>query len=198
MKHLKMLGLAAIAALGLMAFLGAGTASATTLATNSAGTIKYAAGTEIHSTLKTGTSALLETTGGSTIATCTGSTVKGKTSNETGTSVSGSIETLTWTGCSQTTDNVTLGSLSITKSTGDSGTVAGSGTEVTLGVFGVSCTYGTGASTTLGTITGGAAPVLAINAVLSRTAGDEFLCPKSGRWTAEYVVTSPHELHIIS
>jgi hypothetical protein len=206
MKHLKMLGLAAIAALGLMAFVGAGTASATTLSTDAAGTVKYGVGTEIHSTLKSGTSAILETTSGETIATCTTSTVKGSITTATGTWVIGSISALTWGEpegvggkCSQTTDSIAghLGTLEIMQTTGDAGTVVGKGSEVTLELFGVSCVYGTSTGTTLGTITGGEAPELAINAILPKISGS-FLCPSTGRWTATYVVTSPHAVHVVS
>ena len=197
MKHLKMLGLAAIAALGLMAFVGAGTASATTLATDSAGTVKYGTGQEIHSTLKTGTSAILETTAGEVVATCTGSTVKGTIGTATGTWVTGNISSLTWSTCSQTTDTLTNGSLEIMQTSGDAGEVVGKASEVTLTIFGVSCVYGPGAGTKLGTITGGEAPELAINAVLPKVSGS-FLCPSSGRWTANYIVTTPHALHVVS
>jgi hypothetical protein len=205
MKHLKMLGLAAIAALGLMAFVGAGTASATTLCTNTKEeggktvcNVAYGVGTEISSSLKTGTSAILANTSGETIATCNSSSTKGsiQTSN-TGTWVGGAITELTWGGCSQTTDNVSLGSLEIMQTTGDAGTVVGKGSQVTLSIFGVSCTYGTGEGTTLGTITGGEAPELAINASLPKTAGG-FFCPGSGRWTANYIVTTPHAVHVVS
>jgi hypothetical protein len=197
MKHLKMLGLAAIAALGLMAFVGAGTASATTLSTDAAGTVKYGTTTEIHSTLKVGTSALLEKLNGEKIATCTGSTTKGTLSTATGTWVGGAIGTLTWEGCSQTTDNLANGSLEIMKTGADEGEVVGKGSKVTVSVFGVSCVYGTSTEgTKIGTIKGGEAPELVISAILPRIEGG-FLCPTEGRWTATYVVTSPHALHIV-
>lgn len=64
MKHLEMPGLVAIAALSLMASVGARTASATTLATDAAGTIHYEVGTVIHMTLKQGTSLATEFTSG--------------------------------------------------------------------------------------------------------------------------------------
>jgi hypothetical protein len=209
MKHLKMLGLAAIAALGLMAFVGAGTASATTLATDAAGTIHYEVGTVIHATLKEGTSAKLES-GSTTIATCTKSTVQGaiedpvveteiegkKKKFPSGTWITGAISKLTWEGCSQTTDNVSLGSLEIMKTGSDEGEVVGKGSQVTLTAFSTSCTYGTGEGTKLGTIKGGEAPEMVISAELPKTAGS-FLCPSVGRWTATYVVTSPHAVHIV-
>ncbi len=188
MKHLKMLGLAAIAALGLLAFIGAGAASAD-LYTDAGKTIKYGTGTTVNASLATGKSAALKT-GGTTIATCTGGGVHGTTENETGT-VTGSISSLTWTGCSQTTHTVANGKLSVSSS----GAVTGSGNAVTLGIFGTSCTYGTGAGVTLGTLEGGETPVLKINANIPRTAGG-FLCPSVGTWEAEYIVTEPHALYV--
>jgi hypothetical protein len=196
MKHLKMLGLAAIAAMGLMAFIGAGTASATTLFTNSNLTGPYAKGTTIHSTLTTGKSAILTDGSGNTLVTCTESTVKGKTSAESGSPLEGTIEVLTFGGCSTTVDVLAKGSLSIEKTGTNEGSVSGKGSEVTVNIFGVSCTYGTGAGTKLGTITGGAAPVLNIAAVgLTKVAGG-FLCPSNAGWDATYTVTEPHAVFI--
>jgi hypothetical protein len=198
MKHLKTLGLAAIAALGLMAVVGVGTASATTFATDAAGTIKYAVGTEIHETQKSGTSGLWEKTNGEKIATCTGSTLKTTIeSNNTGTWVGGAISTLAWEGCSQTTDNLANGSLEIMKTGTDEGEVVGKNTKVTLSVFGVSCVYGTSPEGhKLGTIKGGEAPELVISAVLPRIEGG-FLCPTTAHFTWTGIVTSPHALHFV-
>jgi hypothetical protein len=207
MKYLKMLGLAAIAAMGLMAFVGAGSASATVLCTttttpscvNSATEVdKYAAGTVIDATLKNGGSATLTSSSGGTIATCTGGTVKGKISNagSAAATVSGNIESLTWTGCSQTTHTVANGSLEIHHVSGThNGTVTGNGSQVTVAIFGTSCTYGTGEGTHLGTLTGGTEPILKIATTVSRTAGG-FLCPLTAGWDAEYVVTEPHSLFV--
>jgi hypothetical protein len=197
MKHVKLLGLAAIAALGLMALVGAGTTSATTLSTDSAGTAKYAVGTEVHVTLKSGTSALFEETGGSLIATCTETTIKGTISTATGTWVGGKSSTLTQSGCSQTTDTLATGSVEIMKIGADEGEVVGKNSKVTLNVFGVSCVYGTSAEgTKLGTIKGGEAPELVVDRALPRIEGG-FLCPSSGVWIATFVVTTPHALHFV-
>jgi hypothetical protein len=205
MKHVKMLGLAAIAALGLMAFVGAGTASATTLCTSTkvvegktVCAVAYGVGQEIHSTLEAGTSAELLDTSGGLIATCTESTTKGSIEgSNTGTWVGGKISTLTWGGCSQPTKTLAAGSLEIMQTSGDAGEVVGKASEVTLSVFGVSCVYGTKEGTTLGTITGGEAPKLAIAATLPKVSGG-FLCPSTGVWHAHYIVTTPHALHIVS
>ena len=187
MKHLKIMALAAVAAMAFMAF-AAGSASAD-LYTDAAKTVKYAKGTTIVSSLAPGGSAALKS-GSSTIATCTGGEVHGTTENETGT-VTGGISSLTWTGCSQTTHTVANGKLSIATN----GDVTGSGSQVTLGIFGVSCTYGTGEGTKLGTLSSGETPVLKINANIAKVAGG-FLCPSTGTWEAEYIVTTPHALYV--
>jgi hypothetical protein len=195
MKYLKILGLAAVAAMALMAF-GAGTASATKLCTDSACTTVYGAKTEIKSELVSGTSARL-TSGGSTIATCTGSTVSGKTSNESATWIEGEVASasLTWSGCSQTTHTTAGGTLDIMYTSGTSGEVVGTGFGVTVEIFSVSCTYSAGEGTKLGTITGGASPILKIETTVKKSAGS-FLCPSTAGWDAEYVVTSPHALYV--
>ena len=183
---------AAFAALGV---LGAGTASATVLCTDAACGTVYKAGTTIELNLVSGTSARL-TSGGSTIATCTGSTAKGTTSSESGTPLTGTISSLTWSGCSQTTHTVANGSLSVEWiSETLNGTVTGKGSQVTVGIFGVSCTYGTGEGTHLGTLTGGEAPILKVAATVSKTAGG-FLCPSTAGWDAEYLVTEPHAVFV--
>jgi hypothetical protein len=201
MKYVKMLGLAAVAAAALMAFIGAGTASATTLckATDTpdcslANT--YAAGTTIHASLKPGTSARLFS-GSTTISTCTESTVHGKTTNTTATVIDGNIEKLTFGKCTEPATAVALGSLDIHWISGThNGKVTGTANQVTVLAFGgISCTYGTGAGTTLGTLTGGTQAVMHINATVSKTAGG-FLCPSTAGWQGEYIVTTPHTLYV--
>jgi hypothetical protein len=183
MKYVKMLGLAAMAAMALMAF-GAGTASASTLYSTG---VKVAEGTELHATLESGTTATLSTTDGKTLVdTCSSSTVKGKVSYPGGVA-SGAIESLTWGGCTVTTDTLTNGSLSIN----NSGAVTGSGSVVTVNFGGVSCRYGTGGGTALGTLTTGK---LAVNAVINEQAPTSFICPDTTKWVANYTVTSPHDL----
>jgi len=197
MKYLKVLGVAAFAAMALMAF-GAGSASATTLFTDSAKTSDYPAGTAIDASLVAGGSATLTSGSGATIATCTGGTVEGLTSNTTGTYVSGSVETanLTWSGCSQTTVTTAGGTIHIDHTSGNDGTVTGTGFGVTVAIFGVSCTYGAGEGTHLGTLKGGETPVLTIATTVKRIAGSTFLCPATAGWDAEYVVTTPHALYV--
>src|SRR5512147_1030470 len=99
---MKALGLGVIAAMALLGLVGAGTAQAI-LYTDAAKTIPYSAGTVIDLSLKSGSTTKLTDGGGFTDATCTESTVKGKVANEPGEPIV-VIETLTWGGCSQTTD----------------------------------------------------------------------------------------------
>jgi hypothetical protein len=194
MEHLKMLGLAVIAALGLLALVGVGTASATRLCTDSACNTVYPTGTSFHATLVPETSSTGKS-GSVTISTCTESTASGNTQNETGASIVISGVNIQTGSCSQTTHTLAAGSLSIMRTGLNTGEVIAKGNAVTQGIFGTSCTYGTGEGVKLGTFTGGSPAVMKINALLPRIAGG-FLCPSPATWTAEYVVTSPHALYV--
>jgi hypothetical protein len=196
MKHVKIFGLAAVAAMALMAFIGASTASATALYS---GATKLGAGTEIQATL-TGTSTLT-TTENVVLDTCTGGEVKGTTSNAGGAAetVKGTVATsgLTWTGCTEPTVTLAGGSLEIHHIAGTSnGTLTGSGFEVTISttVFG-SCIFTLTAGTHLGTLTGSTTSnaVMNINAVAARKSG---LCPSTAKWVGTYKVTKPVPLHV--
>ncbi|MGN6276246.1 MAG: hypothetical protein ACTHNP_10010 [Solirubrobacterales bacterium] len=200
MKYAKLIGLAAIAAMALMAFAGAGTASATRLCKAAEKTCSsantYPKGTEIVASLEKETTAILRNTESSIVDTCTGSETKGKTENESGTSVSGPISSLTFTGCSNPTSVLKNGSLSVTNISGtNNGTVTAKESEVTISVFGTTCTFGAGGGTTLGTLTGGAMATMDIKAVVNLVAGS-FLCPKTAVWEAKYTVTKPEPLFV--
>jgi hypothetical protein len=219
MKYLKMLGLAAVAAMGLMAFFGASSASATVLCKQTdtpscAVANKYGVGTVIHASLKSGTSAKLwaDPKGENPLVTCTESTVRGTIANAGGSesTVSGPLTTtlnpegkhtgLTWGGCTSTTDTLTTGSsigeLEIHHIAGThDGTVTSKNSDVTVSIFGVSCTYGSGNGLDLGILKGGTKQVLSINATISKVAGS-FLCPEKTIWEAEYTVTEPHEIYV--
>ena len=198
MKYLKMLGLAAVAAAALTAFLGAGTASAESTELF-AGATTLSSGATIDSSLTTGTSALLSDTSGELADTCKGSTVEGKTTNTTGSPITGSISNLTWSTCAFTTKTITNGSLDITKIAGtNDGTVTGTGSEVTVLVFGfIDCVYGTGAGTHLGTLDGVTSgnATLDIKATINLVSGG-FGCPETTKWVANYTVTTPAALNV--
>jgi hypothetical protein len=182
MKHLKMVGLLAVAAASLMAF--ASSASATVI-TSPAGT-EYTG--EIHATLATPNSALLKA---GIEDTCGESTVKGKVETNT-TTASGKISVLTFGDCNRTTKVLKPGSLSIASG----GVVTAKENEVTVEELGISCVYGGGTGTKLGTLEGGAGKTAVLNVStteLPKISGGIF-CASKGTWTAKYTVTTPDEI----
>jgi len=224
MKYLKMLGLAAIAAGALMAFVGAGTASATTL------TCTEPAGTKV--TCKTGTVIKAASEGHAILDNSIlgniecNSTVEGPTSNEgsSSTTVSGSISKggLTFTNCTSAVVAVLKeGTLEIhteyTKeadghetqnlASTNNGTLTSSGAEVTVEKAGFHCIYGT-SSTDIGTLTGSttvakakgvetATATLDIAASVPRVGGRSgAFCGGSAPWTGSYIVNSPDWLDV--
>jgi hypothetical protein len=188
-KHLKIIGLAAIAAMALMAVI-ASSASATALYS---GTTKLGAGTELDATLS-GT-ATLTTTENVTLDTCTEGTVGGKTSNAGSATetVKGSVAaaSVIWNKCTFTTDTLKGGELEIHWSEGQNGTLTGSGFEVTIntGLFGT-CTFTLGTSKVhMGTVTGATTgdATIDINTVATRLSG---LCPTTAKWVGTYKITN--------
>ena len=199
MKYLKMLGLAVVAAMALMAMAGAGTASATVLCktTSTPCNSVYGKGTVIRPTL-TGSN-VLETLEGSTLTTCVGTSIKTVIENPGGATatVFGPNTELVATGCTNQTFTLKSGSLEIHHIAGtDNGTVTGLVAEVTVVVFGgTSCTYGAGTGTDIGTLIGGESPVIKVNGIVKKTAGG-FICPAETRWTGEYKVTEPTPIYV--
>lgn len=212
MKHVKMLGLAAVAAMALMAVVGAGTASATELcSTNTSpctGTM-YPSGTKIESKLKAGATALL--TNNITNVTCKKSTVTGSTTS-TGSStetVLGTISALTFTECTNsfgenctasainlpykgeihTTEAASNGNGKLTVSSSGKGNP---GATVVCGAL-INCTFTT-ALATLHVAGGNPAVATASKISLLRSGG---FCPKEAFWDAEYEVTTPKPLFVI-
>ena len=195
MKYVKMLGLAAVAAMALMAFVGAGSASATVLCkttTTPCGGGHLAKGTPItaHST-----HVELRSTGGLFQSTCKKSTVSGPTTT-TGSStetVKGSVAKadLTWGECSEPVETIEGGTLEIHHIAGThNGTLTASGFKVKVTIGGIACYYGAGAATDLGIVTGEPSPTLHINAVVNELT-PSFFCPDDAVWTGGYVSTTP-------
>jgi hypothetical protein len=184
MKHLKMLGLLVTAAAALMAF--AGPASANPVLTDAAKpNVAYTGA--INSTL-TGSSLMQVGFGNKT---CTESTIAWNSTTNNTTHASGSITTLTFpqASCNGTAIVLAKGSLTIAPG----GTVTGAGTELTTERFGVHCIYGTAAGTHLGTLKGGTKATLTISAKLPLIKPSVF-CGNPMTWTANYVVTTPHQI----
>jgi hypothetical protein len=195
MKHLKMLGLAVMAAAALMALIGAASASATVICKNNLNTEKcsepYPVGTKGTASLQG--SAVMETLGGETLVTCTGSTVSSTLENagSATTTVKSSLSSISFTGCSTTVSVISPGSAELHHIPGtDNGTLTTQNTKVTTLIFGVSCTYGTGASRDVGTTVGGNPGSMTLNTTFPKVEGG-FVCPSEVRFTGKYVATSP-------
>lgn len=198
MKHLKMLSLAAVAALGLMAIVGAGGASAAVLCKTNTNpcTSKWSNGTELDFSLASGTSASWKATGGTVLKTCTTGRVRGKITSEGSESEAVRIELseFSWSSCTVPTVTKNLGELeinSIAEST--NGTVTLKNSEFTTEdvIFG-DCSYGTGAGVHLGALTSSSTgdAVMHVNAVLGPIGGP---CCPDVVWVEQFTLTSPQE-----
>lgn len=200
MKYLKMLGLAAVAAAALMAFVGAGSASAeTTACETTAGTGCYGKGTPVEGMSKAGqgvTDATL--TSGSFFGQnvkCT-STLTGEINNPTTPSGNGSV---TWSNCTgaETVSTVTNGTITIHHDAEHNGLVTIKDFVVHVKQSGVGCYYG---GEITGTLTAGANPEIDITAEVSKitTHPSSAFCPSKAVWHANYEVIKPKPLYIVT
>ena len=190
MKYLKILGLAAVAAMALTAF-AASTASATTL---EVGGVTKNESVTLDASLASGTKAVLARTDGSLANECAASTVQGSTASPfTGATVTGPISSLSFTECTRPVTVHKAGTLHVAHTGTTDGTVTSSGAEVTVGSpFGtLNCKTGEGVH--IGTLKGTASghATMEIGAVLNCG----FLVP-SATWKGTYVVTSPTGLGV--
>jgi hypothetical protein len=204
MRFLKVLGLGAVAAMILTAFLGAGTASATNLYkyTTPSANDKLAIGTEIVLSLESGTSLLFKDTSGLPNDTCTKSEIKAIVERDTGSvpaaHAQGKVTSLALSGCSHTSTTLANGELEIKNIGGTTnGTVISKGARITFQstVFGISCVANTGAGTVIGTVTGAKSPTASAKMDINGVIALEGICGDS-TWTGSYSVTSPTGLTI--
>ncbi len=203
MKYVKMLALAAVAAGALMAFVGAGTASAGVLCSTTTGNNPCPAGqrwpkkTPIVISVPSGSKAVLTDTTGEELDSCTGSELSGEITNEGSETeeVEGSVESLTWSGCTFPTTTLETGPIKVDRIAGTSnGTVtAVKQFRVTINtIFFGSCIYGITAGVSIGDFTEGKPGVFhAVKAVAEKFSGSNFACPSTSNWTGTYVVTKP-------
>lgn len=198
MRYLKRIGLAAAATTALMAFVGMETASATKTEYYS-GIITLEAGTTIHESFKTGTSTVQTDTSEGLTSTCEEGTITRTLNATTATPLTSTINKMTWGKCTWATSTVATGTLSTENSGSGNGTVTGSGSQITVKAFNlVTCLYGTGAGTHLGTLDGteSGSATLTINAVINEQGEKKALCPDTTFWRVTYAVTSPAALNI--
>lgn len=204
MRFLKIGLTAMLAAIALMAYVGAGTASAAELYkdTNWAFDDTQGVGVKFTATLESGTSAVFENAGGTALETCTGSELeflieKAGENGNTYVNPNGSFQNHTFTGC-KNVHVLRFGSWEIRNVLGtNGGLVISTGTEVTVSTVWGSCVVTTN-QTYIGTLTGAKSETdtatLDVNGALNGTgpAG----CPTTARWTASYVVTNLNGLYV--
>ncbi len=180
MKFIKMLGLAMVAAVAVMAFAGAGTASATLCKTQTSPcTSEWPIGTEIA--VKS-TDAKL--TG--TLATDCESLAVLKHTKTEGKKLFGEIVSLTWSNCTNgcTATTTTLGKFDDEATGGGNGTILILGTVVVLkGCLGFATCTAEGKDVTL-SLTGGAVGVAKGVADNQTVAISGFGCGTTGTWNA--------------
>jgi hypothetical protein len=192
MKHMKMLGFAAVAAMVLTAFLGAGSASATVLCKTASNPCpaesRYPAGTALDASLTAGTSVIWEAASTPT-DTCSGSTFTAKSTSAGSAfqTVLLKVESLIFSNCVATADVLTLGELEVHWITGThNGTLTARGWSGTA----ANCTWNYTEWTHVGTIKGGNPATIEISMPIAP------LCAFVTRMTASYTVTAPKPLYV--
>jgi hypothetical protein len=204
MKYLKILGLAAAAAVVCMALFGSSSASATVLCSVTQTTCSTANHIDhLSLSIVKGTSMLTTSTGGASESTCTGMemTVAKKATGSASTTPVGSVATtdLKWTVCAQTAHTLGGGELEFHHIAGtDNGTVKGRGFRITTITPVGSCIYGFGTGITLGTLTGGHNATLDINAVVERQSGSAFFCPADSIWVGQWQITNHTNVYVVA
>jgi hypothetical protein len=193
MRHLKMIGLAAVAVMAMMAVV-AGHASATTL---EVGGVSQSSSVAPDLSLKAGSTLLLEMTDGTPILTCFTSTIGGKTESPySGTTVGGKT-VVSFSSCGHSATVDSGGSLTFEHITGTTnGTVRSTGMSVTVQstTFGATLNCTTN-NTHLGTLAGVASghASLKVNAVVNCG----FFAPTT-KWTGDYTITTPTGLGVVA
>ncbi|HET9677451.1 MAG TPA: hypothetical protein VFP21_08115 [Solirubrobacterales bacterium] len=185
MKYLKMLGLAAVAAMALTAVAGAGSASAHAVLckesaipcgssyktgehiTATAGTTRFTAGLEVTCT---SSEATIQVTGAGGEGKMTGLTFGGCKSS--------------LGGCTVTAEGLPYSGEADVSGTGPNGTLTLAGAQAGVKCEGLTCTY---AVTSLSLpIDGGSTALVTANGVELKKTGGGFLCPSTVKWDATY------------
>jgi len=198
MKHLKMLGLAAVATTAMAALLGVGSASATVLCTTAVSPCpveeRWTAGTALDASL---VGSNTWEAGSTALSTCTGSTIAGKTlGSGSGTeTVFVKLETLTFATCTRKTTVITLGELQIHWISGTTdGTITSKGTTGEFAETLTPCGWSFGFSgewVDFGRIRGGNPATIEMAVPVVGT------CWFNGV-TGSYTVTAPKPLYVVA
>jgi hypothetical protein len=214
MKKLKTLGLAVVAAMALMAFVGASTASATPTALCKAPTTTeaglpicegfhlYPAGTNIHAILEEGTKLSIPTPNG--VVECKLATLNAFTEQETEMPLGAILNALTFGACEDAGEPVDVeavnpGTLDIEiidlPVWTHNGTLTLTGTKIrVLWTFtGAECVYDAGHA---GVLTGGPMATIDWSGPLTWTGGNLLCPPGNASWNGAFTVTSPEPLWV--
>lgn len=194
MKYLRMLDLAAVVTMALMAFIGVSSASATVLCKTSSCTETYGVGTEIVAA--SGHTQLTMAFG---TATCTINELGGKTENtgSSSTTVRGRFTNVVLSSCNGLIRVLETGIFEIHKGTSGNGTKTSRSLVITTELFGVHCVFGTlTEGKTFGTVTGGSPATVDIKATLELKEGSSLFCGTTALWEGTSTVTSPNRLFI--
>lgn len=199
MKNLKMLGLAVVAALALIAIVGAGSATATVLCKKNVTPCEgeaYGEKTAFKATVDKTLEFKFELGGGMSYSyTCTGSTMEGEITNAGAEkqNVIINLETFTLTNCScPETAVLNVPSLAVEWTEGTmNGDVTTANLNVTFKCMG-HCRYGDGK---IGVLTGGAMGTIDLSGSLKKLEGG-ITCPASAKWIGSYTVTAPEPVYV--
>jgi hypothetical protein len=204
MKYLKMFSLAAVAAVAAMAFIGAGTASATRICSTNTlpcGSI-LGSGTPIKAELTGGNEAVL--TSGFAVVKCKTSVISGETTSAgggAGVAVLGTITSASWSNCAcnlggtvtTAAENLPW-SAELNWTSEMNGTMKVANPQGSFVCAGTKCIYGATSVST--TVTGGAPAIVTASVTLERKAGSGALCSATATWKGTYTVTSPNPLWV--
>lgn len=201
MKNWKLRGLGIAIAVGLAAFVGAGSAAAKTVFCSTTSTpcsSPYKEGTKYDATLLNQAKLEIGTTG-ETFDECKKETVRGSLTKEKEETVFLGITQLTLEECERAVKTLVNGEFEVHHIAGtDNGTVTAYFTEITVVLLGVSCVYGAGEGVNFGTITGSLkSPIFHITGELPRVAGG-IACPATATWDAEAEFSEPRPLFVES
>jgi len=202
MRLIKMLGLAAVAAIAAMAFLGASSAAAlpTSLCKEASESLECPAGQRAHEfTMAAGTTVLKTSL---LTVLCLGSKGTGvvTSANNLGTPLQVEVTSLAWESCGSnaehtncTVENVALPTFDVLKTEADLGEATALGASVHVTCSGLNCYYG-GAAVGPFVVessghTEGSGKGMFTASELSVPKVKGFLCPKESFWTALYEPT---------
>ena len=197
--NLKMLGLASVAAMALMACVGVSSAAAVThtvlcKATETPHcTSFYGAGTEIVAKNITNTEPTITGDGEFFKETkCKKSTIAGKT--ESSTTPAGKIATFSFGECTNTIKVLKNGNFQVHHDAEHNGNITVGEYEIEV-IAGINCKFGGFIEEGI-TLTGsGLLPKIAVTVSMKNTGG-HFLCPFSATWHAEYALEKPIPLYV--